>query len=103
MCVCECVCACVLVCIYMLGGKGKLAEPLRQVVHNSNTNSLSCHRNEDGDSPLSYSQTTQYFTHGSELSYIWDFIGQKHAVSQTVFNNLNMLTILINDTAKFNC
>ena len=92
VCVCACVCVCVLVCIYVLGGKGKLAEPLRQVVHNSNTNSvkfLSCHRNEDGDSPLSFSQTTQYFTHGSDLSYIWDFIGQKHAVSQTVFNNLN--------------
>ena len=86
------VCVCVLVCIYVLGGKGKLAEPLRQVVHNSNTNSvkfLSCHRNEDGDSPLSFSQTTQHFTRGSELSYIWDFIGQKHAVSQTVFNNLD--------------
>ena len=70
MLLCVCVCVCVLVCIYVLGGKGKLAEPLRQVVHNSNTNSvkfLSCHRNEDGDSPLSFSQTTQYFTHGSDL------------------------------------
>ena len=75
-----------------VGGKGKLAELLRQVVRNSNTNSvkfLSCHRNEYGDSPLSFSQMTQYFTHGSELFYIWDFIGQKYAVSQTVFNNLD--------------
>ena len=56
-----CMYVCVLVCIYVLGGKGKLAEPLRQVVHSSNTNSvkfLSCHRNKDGDSPLSFSQTT---------------------------------------------
>ena len=52
---------CVLVCIYVLGGKGKLAEPLRQVVHSYNTNGvkfLSCHRNKDGDSSLSFSQTT---------------------------------------------
>ena len=73
---CVCVCVCVLVCIYVLGGKGKLAEPMRQVVHSSNTNSvkfLSCHRNKDGDSPLSFSQTTQYSTHGSELS----IFGQK--------------------------
>ena len=78
---------CVLVCIYMyvLGGKGKLTEPLWQVVHSSNTNSvkfLSCHRNKDGDSPLRFSQTTQYFTHGSEFSHIWDFIGQKQCHKQ---------------------
>ena len=85
MCVCVCVCVCVLVCTYMLGGKGKLAEPLRQVVHSSYTNGvkfLSCHRNKDGDSPLSFSQTTQYFTHGSELPHIWDFIGQKQCHKQ---------------------
>ena len=80
-------CVCVLVCIYMsvLGGKGKLTEPLWQVVHSSNTNSvkfLSCHRNKDGDSPLRFSQTTQYFTHGSEFSHIWDFIGQKQCHKQ---------------------
>ena len=61
----------VLVCIYLLGGKGKLAETLRQIVHSSNTNNvkfLSCHRNKDADSSLSFSQMTQYFTNGSELS-----------------------------------
>ena len=74
--VCLLVCVlCVLVCVYLLSGKGKLGEPPSQVVHSSNTNGvkfLSCHRNKDGDSPL-----TQYFTHGLELSHIWEFIGQK--------------------------
>ena len=66
-----CTCVYVFMSIYVLGGKGKLAEPLRQVVHNSNTNSVnfqSCHRNEDSDSPLIFSQTTRYFAYGSELS-----------------------------------
>ena len=53
MCVCVWVnVCCVLACIYVLGGKGKLAEPLKQVVQNSNTNGvkfLSCHRNKKGD------------------------------------------------------
>ena len=89
-------CVCVLVCIYVLGGKGKLAEPLRQVVHSSNTNGvkfLSCHKNKDGDSPLCFSQTTQYFTHGSELSYIWDFSCQKKCHKQYLtFLTFNIFT-----------
>ena len=77
-------CLCVCVCVYLRVWNGKLAEPLRQVVNSSNTNCvkfLSCHRNQDGDSPLSFSQTTLYFTYGSELS-IWDFIGKKQCHKQ---------------------
>ena len=57
----KCMCVGVYLQLYVLGGKGKLAEPLRQVVHSSNTNGvkfLSCHRKKDSDSPLSFSQTT---------------------------------------------
>ena len=77
---------CALVCIYGLGGKGKLAEPLRQVVHSSNANSvkfLSCHRNKDSDSPLSYSQMTQYFTH-VQISLIFGTLLVKSSVTNSI-------------------
>ena len=56
--------------VYLLvGWKGKLSEPLRQIVHSSNTNNvkfLSCHKNKDTDSAMNFSEMIQYFTNGSE-------------------------------------
>ena len=51
--------------------KGQIiTETLCQIIHRSNTNNvkfLSCHRNKDADSSLSFSKMTQYFTKGSSF------------------------------------